>query len=585
MKIQLKQSIQTAIETLVHNGTLVLTSMPDIQIQYTKDKQHGDFASNIAMILAKQAKIAPREVAAQIIDHLEPVEQVTRVEIAGPGFINFFVSEATFQPLIAEILTQQSSYGKSNVGEGRRVHMEMVSANPTGPLHVGHGRLAAFGGSLGNLLMTLGYEVHCEYYVNDAGRQMYILALSVWLRYLEALGETLPFDFPEQGYLGRYVVDIAKILYEERQRAFYVPSTVLAGWELSDLSDPDRVLDDLIDHARKHLGEEAFQFIFDKGLNHVLEGIQTDLSDFRVPIAEWFMESQLWKQKAIEESLQMLSERGYLYEKEGAKWFEATRFGDEKDRVVVRKNGQYTYFAADVAYHWNKFKRGYDQILDTFGSDHHGYTQRIRGVAQALGKNPDQINCFLIQFAILYRAGVKLSMSTRKGVFVTLRELFEEVGVDATRFFYIMRRYDQHLDFDLDLAKSRSNENPVYYIQYAHARVCSVFRQLAEKKIAWDQMAGLEALDRLDTDQEKVLLRCLYRYQDTLKLAGKNFEPQILAHYLHELANSFHSYYNAYQFLVEDKALRNARLNLILATRYIIANGLKILGVSAPDAM
>jgi arginyl-tRNA synthetase len=297
------------------------------------------------------------------------------------------------------------------------------------------------------------------------------------------------------------------------------------------------------------------------------------------------MESELWKKGEIEESIKFLEESGCIYEKEGAKWFEAMRFGDEKDRVVIRKNGQYTYFAADIAYHWDKFKRGFNLILNTFGSDHHGYTKRIQGVASALGKDPNEIHCFLIQFAILYRAGEKVSMSTRKGTFVTLRELFEEVGVDAARFFYTMRRYDQHLDFDLDLAKSRSNENPVYYIQYAHARICSVFRQLSEKKLQWDQINGLKNCYKLDTLPEKALFRCLLRYQDTLKTAGEHFEPQILAHYLHELANYFHSYYNAYQFLVKDVDLRDARLSLILATRYVIVNGLKILGVNAPHEM
>lgn len=585
MKTYLKQSIQAALEQLMEQEILILDQIPDVHIQYARDKQYGDFASNIAMVVAKQVKKAPQQVAQWIIDRIAPCEKIVRIEMAGPGFINFFMSEMTFQPLISDILTQQTDYGKSTLGEGCKVHMEVVSANPTGPLHVGHGRLAAFDGSLANLLMTLGYDVHCEYYVNDAGRQMYILALSVWLRYLELLGEPLPFVFPESAYQGSYVIDIAKEIQEERQRDFYIPSTILSAWELSDISDPDRLLDDLIDHAKQHLGAESFHFIFQKAAHSVLTGIQQDLSDFRVPVAEWFMESELWKKKEIEESIQVLSDAGYIYEKEGAKWFEAIRFGDEKDRVVIRKNGQYTYFAADIAYHWDKFKRGYTMILNTFGSDHHGYTKRIQGVASALGKNPEQITCFLIQFAILYRAGEKVSMSTRKGVFVTLRELFEEVGVDAARFFYVMRKYDQHLDFDLDLAKSRSNENPVYYIQYAHARICSVFRQLSEKEMKWDQDHGLKCLEKLDTDQEKALLRCLFRYQDTLKTAAQNFEPQVLAHYLHELANYFHSYYNAYQFLVEDVDLRNARLNLILASRYVIANGLKILGVNAPDTM
>lgn len=585
MKTYLKQSIQAALEQLKEEGCLALDQIPDIHIQYAKDKQHGDFASNIAMVIAKQIKVAPQAVASWIIERIAPSPQIVRIEMAGPGFINFFISETTFQPLISEILKQQANYGKSTLGHGQRVHMEIVSANPTGPLHVGHGRLAAFDGSLANLLMTLGYDVHCEYYVNDAGRQMYILALSVWLRYLELLGETLPFAFPESAYQGTYVVEIAREILNERQRDFHLPMTLLSAWELTDISDPDRLLDDLIDHAKSHLGAEAFDFIFQKGLHTVLAGIQKDLSDFRVAISEWFMESQLWKKKEIEDSVQVLSDAGYVYEKEGAKWFAATRFGDEKDRVIRRKNGQYTYFAADIAYHWDKFKRGYTMILDTFGSDHHGYTKRIQGVASALGYDPEKITCFLIQFAILYRAGEKISMSTRKGVFVTLRELFEEVGTDAARFFYVMRKYDQHLDFDLDLAKSRSNENPVYYIQYAHARVCSVFRQLSEKGMQWDQERGLKCLEKLDTDQEKALLRCLFRYTDTLKTAAQNFEPQVLAHYLHELANYFHSYYNAYQFLVEDEDLRNARLNLILASRYVIANGLKILGVNAPDTM
>lgn len=585
MKTDLKQFIQTALLQLQEENLIPQGEMPDIQIQYAKDRQHGDFASNIALILAKQLKKSPQIVAGWVIDRIPSSSLITRIEMAGPGFINFFVSENIFQTLISDILDKQSDYGKNTTGLGQKIHMEIVSANPTGPLHVGHGRLAAFDSSLANLLKTLGYEVHCEYYVNDAGRQMSILALSIWLRYLESSGESLPFEFPESAYQGAYVNEIAQQIYNEQGSRFFLSKEILQGWELSDISDPDRLLDDLIDHARQSLGSSEFALILEKGMQHVLSGIQKDLSDFRVNIDEWFLESQLWKKNEIEESLRVLSNAGYIYEKEEAKWFAATRFGDEKDRVVLRKNGQYTYFAADIAYHWDKFKRGYTTILDTFGSDHHGYTKRIQGVASALGYDPEKIKCFLIQFAILYRKGQKISMSTRKGVFVTLRELFEEVGTDAARFFYVMRKYDQHLDFDLDLAKSSSNENPVYYIQYAHARICSVFRQLSEKEIVWDKEKGMAYLDKLDTEHEKALLRCLFRYSDTLQVAAQNFEPQILAHYLHELANYFHSYYNAYQFLVEDVNLRNARLNLILASCYVIANGLKILGVSAPDSM
>lgn len=565
-----------------------------IPLERTRDRLHGDFASTIALALAKSARRKPRELAERIVASLPTSEQVAKVEIAGPGFINFFLAPAAWQSVVGEILQRGEQFGRSELGGGRRVQVEFVSANPTGPLHVGHGRGAAFGATVANLLEATGCRVQREYYVNDAGRQMNILAVSVWLRYLEQCGET--FRFPSNGYRGGYVRDLA-----QRFHAEHGPSWVMSARSLFEGLPPDEIRDEsgqvvspgdqeahidaLIERTRTLLGEARYRLVFDLGLNHLLDDIRDDLREFGVVYEHWYSERTLTESGAVERILKKLRDAGHVYEQNGALWFRSSDFGDEKDRVVQRENGQITYFASDIAYHLNKFERGFDEVIDVWGADHHGYVPRVKAALQALGTDPDRLRVLLVQFAILYRHGDRVPMSTRSGEFVTLRELRQEVGNDAARFFYILRKSEQHLDFDLDLAKSQSKDNPVYYIQYAHARVSSVLKQLHEKGLSRDERRGLAHLTRLVAPQEEALLVALSRYPEVVEIAATHHEPHQLAHYLRELANAFHTYYNEHRVLVEDDALRDARLNLSLATRQVIRNGLTLLGVSAPEVM
>jgi arginyl-tRNA synthetase len=552
-------------------------------VERTRDARHGDFSSNIAMQLAKPAGRNPRELAAEIVGKLPASDLLDKVEIAGPGFINFHVGVPAFHREVATILSADGGYGCSPKREQPRILLEFVSANPTGPLHVGHGRHAAFGASLGNLLEAAGYPVMREYYVNDAGRQMDILGVSVWLRMLEAKGIELP--FPEAGYRGGYIRDIAAAIDGHAQME------VNAGELLDGLppdapdGDKEAYIGALIDRAVQLLGEERFLDLRQQALESIRDEIRDDLAEFGVEFDCWFSERSLTDDGRIDEALAVLKRRRMLYEKDGAVWFRATDYGDEKDRVVVRENGKKTYFASDIAYHFDKRKRGGEHLLDILGADHHGYVARVRAGLEAMGYAGDSLEVELVQFVTLYRGGEKMAMSTRSGEFVTLRELRREVGNDAARFFYVMRSNDQHLDFDLELAKSRSNDNPVYYIQYAHARVASVFRQLQEKGLEYEEAVGVAQLSLLDTAQEKALMSTLSRYPEIIELAAANRAPQHLVHYLRDLANEFHTYYNAHTFIVDDAALRNARLALISATRKVIAAGLTLLGVSAPDSM
>ncbi len=586
MKNHLAQLLNQAIQRLQADGTLPADLTVKVQIERTRDKAHGDFATNTAMLLAKPARRAPRQLAEQLVAALPASPQVARVEIAGPGFINFFMDPAAAFAVVNDILAAGEAYGRSTVGANKRVMVEFVSANPTGPLHVGHGRGAAFGAALCKLLAAAGFDVHREYYVNDAGRQMDILATSVWLRYLEALGESV--RFPDNGYRGAYVRDIAADLMAqagERYRA--AGGAVMADLpaDAADGGDKEEHIDALIERARTLLGKDRYQEIHTAGTNAILADIRDDLAEFGVEYDEWFSERSLTDSGAVDRALARLQENGHLYEKDGALWFRSSAFGDEKDRVVRRDNGQITYFASDIAYHLNKLERGFDLAIDIWGADHHGYVPRVKAALQAFGYDPAQLEVRLVQFAILYRGSERVQMSTRAGEFVTLRELRNEVGNDAARFFYVMRKPEQHMDFDLELAKSQSNDNPVYYLQYAHARICSVFRQLTEKGLNHDVAAGAAALTRLTEDHEQALLATLGRYPEVIEAAALAHEPHQLTHYLRELANAFHTYYNAHTFIVDDPALRNARLNLIAATRQVLANGLGILGVSAPEAM
>lgn len=586
MKHEIKTLLTQAIAALKTAEVLPADIEPNIQITRTKDQSHGDFACNIALMLAKPAGKNPRELAQQLVDALPQNQQVDKVEIAGPGFINFFLNQGSTLSVINDVLAQAETYGLSNIGAGRKVQVEFVSANPTGPLHVGHGRGAAYGATVADLLEAVGFNVHREYYVNDAGRQMDILATSVWLRYLQQCEITVP--FPSNGYQGDYVIDIAKSLVAKHDRNLVhdvdaIMQDITA--DEPDGGDKEKHIDDLILRCKTLLGEDTYVQVFDEGLNTIVADIREDLKSFGVVYDEWYSERSLSKRGLIKQAIDRLKASDYLYEKDGALWFKSTEFGDEKDRVVVRDNGQTTYFASDIAYHMDKLERGFDRVIDIWGSDHHGYVPRVKAALKALGDDADKLDVLLVQFAVLYRHGEKVQMSTRSGSFVTLRELRDEVGADAARFFYVMRKCEQHMDFDLDLAKSQSNDNPVYYIQYAHARISSVFRQLAEKNMQHDIEAGNNNLDKLSETHEVNLVNALAKYPETVEKAALTEEPHLLVHFLRDTANDLHTYYNAHQFIVDDADLRNARLNLITATQHVLKNGLKLLGVSAPEKM
>ena len=586
MKTQIQQLVSEALAAIAEQGVIPPGNLPVPLIERARDPRHGDFACNTAMVLAKAAAARPRELAERLVDALPDSPLVERVEIAGPGFINFHLSDAAYHAVIPTVIERGYEYGRSLVGAGRRVQVEFVSANPTGPLHVGHGRGAAYGAVVADLLQAVGFRVHREYYVNDAGRQMDILATSVWLRYLELCDETIV--FPANGYRGDYIWDIAATLHREHGEEYRcaaddlfegVPADEPAG------GDKERHIDGLIARARHLLGDNRYRYVFELALNTILDDIRDDLGLFGVEYDEWYSERSLVESGAVNRALERLRGAGKLYEKEGALWFRSTDYGDEKDRVVERDNGQTTYFASDVAYHMDKLDRGFDRVIDVWGADHHGYVPRVKAALEALGMEADRLDVLLVQFANLYRGGEKVQMSTRSGEFVTLRELRKEVGVDAARFFYVMRKCEQHLDFDLDLAKSQSSDNPVYYVQYAHARVCSVFAQAAEKGVDASVSGGALNLELLQAEHERAIARTLSRYPEVVEAAALNEEPHQLTHYLRELANDFHTYYNAHQFLVDDPALRDARLKLILAARQVLKNGLNLLGVSAPERM
>jgi len=585
MKQQIAQLLESALQSLKDQGTLPAELTVDIQVENTRDKAHGDFATNLALMLAKPAKSNPRALAQQLCDALPDSAAIDKTEIAGPGFINFFVNDSAIYSVVGEILEAGSAFGRQPIDDSQRVQVEFVSANPTGPLHVGHGRGAAYGATVSDLLQAAGVNVEREYYVNDAGRQMNILAASVWLRYLEQLGAAL--RFPANGYQGEYIREIAADLVssfgDRLQRSIDevfndIPADEPAG------GDKELHIDALIERAQTLLGDD-YMLAFNAGLESILADIREDLGEFGVEYQCWFSERSLTSSGDVDQALERLQQSGHLYEKEGNIWFRSTDYGDDKDRVVKRANGQTTYFASDIAYHMNKFERGFDKVINVWGADHHGYITRVKAAIQALGYDPERLVVKLVQFAILYRGAERVQMSTRSGSFVTLRELRDEVGKDACRFFYVTRKADQHMDFDLDLAKSESKDNPVYYIQYAHARVCSVLRKLESEGLSWDKAAGLGAMARLDSEAERDLVTALSKYPETLQNAALNFEPHVLANYLRELASDYHTYYNGHKMLIDDVELRNARITLSVAVRQVLANGLQLLGVSAPEQM
>jgi len=578
-----------------------------ILIERPKLASHGDYACNLAMQLAKlpnkyldkiaemdeggqldkplpkQLREPPRDIAQALLSALPASPVVAKVEIAGAGFINVFLTTAAKQGVVGGVLQAGADYGRIQLGAGRKLQVEFVSANPTGPLHVGHGRGAAYGASLSNVLDAAGYQVSREYYVNDAGRQMDILALSTWLRYLELHGVNIP--FPSNAYQGDYVGGMALQISVAHGAKFVrtlgeALNARLVGDLLTAEDNADAYLDALIADAKHLLGED-YAYVHNFALTEQLGDCRNDLAEFGVHFDEWFSEQSLFDGGLVAQVVAQLKAAGHLYEQDGAQWFRSTAFGDEKDRVVQRENGLYTYFASDIAYHVNKFARGFDRVINIWGADHHGYIARVNGALTALGQDSSKLTIALVQFAVLYRNGQKAAMSTRSGEFVTLRELRNEVGNDATRLFYVLRKSDQHLDFDMDLAKSQSNENPVYYIQYAHARICSVLEQWGGNVVTLRE-AGVGTLE---SEYEKTLLQRLIDYPQVIESAAEDLAPHLVAFYLKDLAADFHSYYNASRFLVEDEGVKLARLALIAAVAQVMRNGLKLLGVSAPEKM
>ena len=549
-----------------------------IVIERPKQALHGDYSCNSALQLAKTMKRSPRNIAAALIAALPASPYVAKAEIAGAGFINVFLKPEVKRAVLPHILALGAEYGRSHAGQRKKVQVEFVSANPTGPLHVGHGRGAAFGASLANVLAATGFEVQREFYVNDAGRQMDILVLSTWLRYLEQGGARLA--FPANAYQGNYVRQMAQQIRIAHGGRYMREVSALFQDAPDTEREPEACLDALIAGAKSLLGED-YAYIHDFALAEQLGDCRHDLLEFGVSFDHWFSEKSLYDSGLVERTVARLEANGHVYAQDGAKWFRSSRFGDEKDRVIQRENGQYTYFASDISYHLNKFERGFDLVIDVWGADHHGYIPRVKGALEALGLDPGRLTVALVQFAVLYRGGKKVSMSTRAGDFVTLRELRQEVGNDAARFFYVLRKSDQHLDFDLDLAKSQSTDNPVYYVQYAHARVCSVHEQWSGDE------AELRAADPtpLTLDAEMSLLSRLIEYPEVVANAARELSPHFVAFYLRELAAEFHSYYNATRILVPELPIRLARLALVTAVGQVLRTGLALLGVSAAEKM
>jgi arginyl-tRNA synthetase len=583
VKSDLERLLQEALRTLVPGVLAEAVDPALVVVERARDAQHGDFQSNVALRLAKAARRNPRELATAIVAALPPDRLVAGAEVAGAGFINFRLAKDAWFASLKDVAAQGAAYGRSNVGAGKKVMVEFVSANPTGPMHVGHGRGAAYGATLGNLLEATGHTVYREYYINDAGRQIDILALSVYLRYLELCGETV--TFPSNGYKAEYILPVAAALKASRGEALRRPAADVAAGAPPDApaGDKDKHIDGLVANARRLLGAAEFEAIILFSRDAMMADIRNDLDEFRVHFDRWYSERELSRSGAIDSMLVRLRESGHVYEKDGALWFKSTDYGDDEDRVVVRANGEKTYFAPDIAYHDDKLRRGHDLLIDVWGADHHGYVTRVRGALVALGHEGDSFEVCLMQLVRLMRNGELVPMGKREGNFVTLREVRNEVGNDACRFFYLMRSHDQGLDFDLELAKSRSNENPVYYIQYAHARVASVMKQLASKGLAYD--AGAADLALLTNAHEQAVITALSKYPEIVEHAALNRAPHALVHFLRDLANTLHTYYNAEQFIVEDAGLRNARLTLVLAVQTVIRNGLGLLGVSAPETM
>lgn len=618
MKDQLEALFSQAIAQLKADDVIPADHEVDVQFERTRQKEHGDFATNVAMTLAKPARRNPRELADLLVAAIPSDNLITKVEIAGPGFINLFLAQDARYSVLNTVFEKGDNYGLGKPNSKQKIMVEFVSANPTGPLHVGHGRGAAYGDALARVLAAAGNTVEREYYVNDAGRQMDILAVSVWIRYLQANGVSA--ELPGNGYKGDYVVEYAADLAKTHGGAYSVSleaydhaslgrndSAVLA--ELNALPEAtfeeqrkalnlsvdeftlkfekrflEESLDKRIEFAKSHLGEAGFEVFFKRALDSILTDIRQDLSEFGVDYDTWFSERSLFDNHKIVKAIDKLKASGNVYEKGGAWWFKTTDYGDEKDRVVIRDNGQPTYFASDIAYHADKLERGFDLAVNVWGSDHHGYIPRVKASLEALGLDKEKLKVVLVQFAVLYRGGEKIGMSTRSGEFVTLRELREEVGSDAARFFYAQRKSEQHMDFDLDLAKSQSKDNPMYYVQYAHARICRIFKTADERGIDTSAISQAD-FSQLNSDHENTLLSLLQRFPELVQAAATNYEPHQITYYLRDLATALQSYYAATKILDASDVQRDAMLALCSATRQTLKNGLSIIGVGAPESM
>jgi len=596
MNTAIQTALDHAVQSLQQQGMLPSDWTNTSHLTRTKDRSHGDFASNIAMIGSKVAGMKPRDLAEKILAALPEVAEISKAEIAGPGFINFFLNADQRFAVLDQIQVQKNQYGRSQVNAAKKIQIEFVSANPTSSLHVGHGRGAAYGMTVANLLEATGATVDREYYVNDAGRQMDILATSTYIRYLELTGQSLV--FPKNAYQGDYVKEIAQSIIDQDgdvharpvadvykdvpEDVQYVEELDADGNKVVLSGDKEKHIDGLIFNSQKLTGN-GYRVFHQAALHAILDDIKDDLADFGVTFDQWFSEASLTEK--IEEALATLDQRGFLYEKEGNIWFKLTEFGDEKDRVVKRRNGQTTYFASDIAYHLNKLQRGYTDLVDIWGSDHHGYISRVKAAIDAMGYDSKKLTVLLVQFVSLWRGGEMVQMSSRSGQFVTLRDLRKEVGNDAARFYYVMRKSEQHIDFDLDLAVSQSKDNAVYYIQYAHARICRMLEKAASTDISFDAVAAREHASRLELDAETEILAKLAAYPDILVRAANAYEPHQIGNYLKELAALFHGWYNEHKVLGNDAALTQARLLLSINVQQVLANGLELLGVSAPEAM
>jgi len=590
VKEHLRELVAQALLDLRREGKIPADmELPEYVIERTKSREHGDYATNIALLLAKRISMNPMALAETLIGSMDANDEskhIEKVAVAKPGFINFTISRRCLLSTVRRVFEAGAEFGRQPAGSRESVTVEFVSANPNGPLHVGHGRGAAYGATVANLLEAAGHGVQREYYVNDAGRQMDILAISVWLRYHELCGVAV--RFPDNGYKGDYVIDIARALRaQEGDRLRFSALDIFEGVpdDEGQGGDKEKHVDAVIANARRLLGDTDYRLVFNAGLDFCLTDIRNDLHGFGVDHESFFSERSLSVDGYVQRAVEILRANGHLYEQDGALWFRATDFGDDKDRVVIRDNGVSTYFASDIGYLLSKFERGFERVLYIFGADHHGYIVRLKAAAKGLGLDESKIEIQLVQFAILYRGSERVQMSTRAGSFVTLRELREEVGNDAARFFYVMRSNDQHLDFDLDLAKSHSKENPVYYIQYAITRSAGLFRKLREKQWSYNDSMAVANRELMESDAETVLLGELMRFPEIIESAAVNRGPQILANYLRETANAFHSFYENCDILSEDEALRSTRLGLCKATAQVLSNGLALLGVSAPERM